>query len=332
MDIELWFQPTYDDLNLARPSTLSELCDSVIAFYLPLLSQKSNILRDRFAAGLSNADCVHINRFSEVVTAIKHHRILWDIDELPVQFRDRPGSNPPSLADSEKTHFRRVKDAWSKSRVVFTSSPVERRADLADPVVVPNTHSRSTSIQRKPSPNSLLFVGNFNHGPNVDGIIYFASEILPLLRPQITLTIVGRKPIKPELRARLDQLRENERVEFFYDVASCAPFFDRSMVAIAPIRFGGGTRLKILEAFAAKCPVVSTEKGCEGLAVTHEKELLIVDTPAAFASACTRLLDNAVLNRDLAKSAYKFFENNCSQKVVDNILKSVLDEVLMTGA
>ena len=287
-----------------------------------------------FRIGLSNADCVHVfgKHFADIVRKIRHHCILWDIDELPLTFRDKLKDTNATFSDSEKVTLETIGGAWKKSRIVFSSSLLERRAEFKEPVVVPNTHSRSASIHRQPLPNTLLFVGNFNYLPNIVGILYFVLEILPLLRHEISITIVGRRALDPKRRARLDQLKDNDRVEIFYDVASCAPYYDQSMASIAPILSGGGTRIKILESFASMCPVISTQKGCEGLAVSDERELLIADTPDGFASACTKLLDNAAFNKKIAKSAHGFFLKEHSQEVVDNIVKHVLAEVLMTLA
>ena len=79
-------------------------------------------------------------------------------------------------------------------------------------------------------------------------------------------------------------------------------------IAVVPIRFGGGTRIKILEAFAYRIPVVSTTVGCEGLDVVDGEHLLIADDPAAFAAACVRLHEDADLRARLVTAAAQLWE------------------------
>lgn len=134
----------------------------------------------------------------------------------------------------------------------------------------------------------VSFTGSMDWRPNQDGIEYFIRTILPLLRahvPEVTLLTIGRRP--PEW---LVALGKEHAVEFTGSVADVRPDMRRTAVSIVPLRIGGGSRLKILEAFAMEKAVVSTALGAEGLAVTPGKHLLIADDPQAFAGAVARLL------------------------------------------
>lgn len=139
-------------------------------------------------------------------------------------------------------------------------------------------------------PSDLLMVGSLSYYPNVDGALFFCREIFPQLAPA-TLTIVGRRPA-----AAVTALGRQPGISIAADVADPAPYYRAARLAVVPIRAGGGSRIKILEAFAHGLPVVSTSLGAEGLAVKEGYHLLIADEPLDFAIAVKRLL----ADRDLA--------------------------------
>ena len=146
-------------------------------------------------------------------------------------------------------------------------------------------------------PSRLLFIGNMGYPPGADAAVYFCREILPLIRRQMSATelwIVGRTP-RPEVR----QLN-GSGVHVTGQVDDVLPYYRQSAVCVVPLRAGGGTRLKILEAMALGRPVVSTAVGCEGLDVVDGEHLLIADNPQQFAEKTLRLLTDRQLYRRLA--------------------------------
>ncbi|MBU1568071.1 MAG: glycosyltransferase family 4 protein [Proteobacteria bacterium] len=147
----------------------------------------------------------------------------------------------------------------------------------------------------------LVFVGMMGWMPNSDGVKYFVSKILPTIKkefPSIEIDFVGKDP--PE---DVRKLSEISGVRVTGTVDDVRPYVWNSQVYIVPLRFGGGTRLKILEAFSMQIPVVSTSLGCEGIECRHEKELLIADTASEFADAVIRLLRDPALRAELSKNA-----------------------------
>src|ERR1039457_6857561 len=125
---------------------------------------------------------------------------------------------------------------------------------------------------------ALFFVGSMDWLPNVDGVLYFVREILPLIRqarPETTLAIVGPPPppqnrplaAAPPPPKLAHRAAAAPRIQVPGTVPDIRPYLWSSAVAIVPLRIGGGTRLKIYEAMAAHIPVVSTTIGAEGLSV-----------------------------------------------------------------
>ncbi len=136
-----------------------------------------------------------------------------------------------------------------------------------------------------PDPDTVVFFGAHNYFPNTDALRFFLGEIWPRVlaaRPTARLRVVGPPP-PPDIAAP-------PGVTIAGFVPDVVAEVGRAAVAIAPLRIGGGTRLKVIEAMALARPVVATSIGAEGLDVTTERDLLIADAPADFAQAVVRLL------------------------------------------
>ncbi len=139
-------------------------------------------------------------------------------------------------------------------------------------------------------PDTMLFVGNFRHPPNIKGLQHFRQEILPLIRqgrPQSRLIVVGADA--PE---NLQAILAEDGIEFLGAVADIRAVLTRYAVFVAPILSGSGIRVKILEAFACGIPVVSTRLGAEGLCDGASGIAAIADRPQAFAAAVVKLLSD----------------------------------------
>lgn len=152
-------------------------------------------------------------------------------------------------------------------------------------------------------PSILLFVGTMYYYPNIDAVLYFFKEIWPLLRrarPDLRVQIVGHRP-PPEIQ----RLAEHPGVEVTGSVPDVRPYYERATVFIVPLRLGGGTRLKIVEAMAMGVPVVSTSVGAEGLEIHPGEDILIADDPRAFADSILRLLSDPALWRQLSAAGQR---------------------------
>jgi sugar transferase (PEP-CTERM/EpsH1 system associated) len=148
---------------------------------------------------------------------------------------------------------------------------------------------------------SLLFTGRMDYAPNVDAVRWFCHDVLPRIRavqPQATLTIAGRDPA-PEVRG----LAEMVGVSVTGTVRDVRPYFAESAVYVVPLRWGGGTRLKILEAMAMGLPVVSTALGCEGLDLLPGQDLAVADGAEPFSAAVLQLLQAPAERADLGRRA-----------------------------
>ncbi len=159
-------------------------------------------------------------------------------------------------------------------------------------------------IPRTEQPNTLIFTGSFRYSANHDAMVWFLKEVYPEVTaqlPDVQLKITG-----DHANLELPTAKNVTRTGYVNDVR---PLVASSCVSLAPLRVGGGTRLKILEAMALHTPVVATTKGAEGLAARNNEHLLIADTPDEFARAVIRLLQDSQLRRRLANNAYQLVQN-----------------------
>ncbi|HYQ41151.1 MAG TPA: glycosyltransferase family 4 protein [Polyangiaceae bacterium] len=175
------------------------------------------------------------------------------------------------------------------------------------------------------APDQLLFFGANNYFPNHDALLYFIDEILPKVvaaRPNVKLSIVG-PGAQPALLAR--QSRHVEVVGFVDDVM---PHLERASAVVVPLRIGGGTRLKIVEAMAKSKAIVSTRIGAEGLDVSHEHDVLLADSPDDFAQQILRVLADPKLAQKLGQNARTLAEERYAWTAVVRQLVQFYEQLL----
>ncbi|MSV35352.1 MAG: glycosyltransferase [Bryobacterales bacterium] len=161
----------------------------------------------------------------------------------------------------------------------------------------------------------LVFAGSMDWAPNIDGITWFAEEVLPLIRArnqELPVTIVGRMP-----PAGIQALAARDRfVHVTGTVPDVRPYLWNASVAMVPLRIGGGTRLKIYEAMAAGIPVVATTIGAEGLDVSDGETIALADTPLDFARCCLDLCGDTAARARLATAAREMVASRYSWEQV----------------
>jgi polysaccharide biosynthesis protein PslH len=177
--------------------------------------------------------------------------------------------------------------------------------------------------ENPPHVADLVFLGSMDWMPNIDGIRWFVSEVLPLIRarrPECTLAIAGRKPT-----AEITALTQRDsRIQVTGTVPDVRPYLWGSTVSIVPLRIGGGTRLKIYEAMAAGIPVVSTTIGAEGLDIRDGETIRIGDNEQAFADCCLALLEDSAGRVRIADKARGMIAERYSWEVAARRFEELL--------
>lgn len=191
--------------------------------------------------------------------------------------------------------------------------------------VIPNIHA----VPAFPDPKKrrygeLVFVGGFKHDPNVDAMVYFCRDVMPLItaaHPETRLKIIGSNPPSGI------QALASDHVEVIGYVPETAPYLESAYISVAPLRYGGGMKGKVGEAMSYGLPVVTTTFGAEGFGLQPGKDLLVGDTAEAFAAQVIALLDDADLYSRIAKSGYDFIESHYSVPAVGRLLDSCLENL-----
>jgi glycosyltransferase involved in cell wall biosynthesis len=244
----------------------------------------------------------------------RRHLDLYDIESLAhrrIAALYHQNGNPAMAQYEEQL----AQQAWGQEERVLRSfdriyvcSTVDREElrdrSSAEIVVLPNTVRlpKPAPPRRPDSSFTFLFVGTLSYYPNEDALRFFCSEVLPILRrfaPQeFNLSVVGIGAT-----AALQDVASTPEVRLIGAVPDVAPYYREADAVVVPIRAGGGTRIKILEAFSHCRPVVSTSLGMEGIEVRDEEQALIADTAEDFARQCARLMADAGLRERLAEHA-----------------------------
>jgi glycosyltransferase involved in cell wall biosynthesis len=233
----------------------------------------------------------------------------------------------------EVRRWQRLHDRIGRVTVPVLCSGIDvRRSGLRNGRVVPNGYTKPTEplgrVQVDPDPK-ILFQGSLRNPPNADAARFLAREIAPLIVagfPRARVRLVGSGPeslaseVDPSLVTIVGQV-EDMRQEL--SVAD---------LVVVPLRFASGTRIKILEAFAHRIPVVSTTIGAEGLDALDGVHLLLADSSQDISKACIRLLSDLDLRRTLVDNAEALFLKRYESSVVRDRVREVAEESLHRGS
>ncbi|HKI46203.1 MAG TPA: glycosyltransferase family 4 protein [Balneolales bacterium] len=177
----------------------------------------------------------------------------------------------------------------------------------------------------EPEPLSMVFVGMMNYVPNYDGMQFFIDQVFPLIQkqiPGIKIYIVGKNPPKK----LANRSSENIIVTDFVD--DVRPYVWRSSVYVVPLRMGGGTRLKVLEALSMEKAVVTTHIGSEGIDVRDGDTVLIADNAPDFANAVIRLLNDRALRKKLGEAGRKLVTAEYEWEIITRRVGETLSNLL----
>lgn len=271
--------------------------------------------RARIQSWCAEHDLVWVQRL-EIANSIGiyhwPHSVI-DLDDLKSEYFAQQARLQPRWWDRrvrQRRAFlarRRERDVLNRFTIATVCS-TEDHATLGSPNrvhVIPNGFERPTAdpLRTAQPTRRLGFIGLIEYPPNREGLLWFANEVWPAVRAQVpgaTLRIIGQGFAGSGLEA----IPGFEALGFVDDPAAEIATWQAMIV---PIQFGGGTRIKIAESFSRRCPVIATRAGAFGYPVTNERELLLADSPADFATACTRILQDPTLGPRLAEQGWELF-------------------------
>lgn len=267
---------------------------------------------------------------------IDEHNIEHDLVRRVAQLERSTARRTYLKLESRKVHREEVA-AWRRADgCVLTSGNDEQK--LHDEVpgartrVVPNAVDLEyfSPAESTVDTDSMVFVGAINYRPNTDAVMYLAERILPLVRrsrPRATLTVVG-----PGAPLEVRRLASNEAVRIVGAVPDVRPYMAAASVVTAPLRTGGGTRLKVLEGLAMAKALVSTSVGCEGLDVRPGVDLLVADDDETFAESVVRLMKDSHLGQQLGRAGRRRVEDRYSWAAVTGELEDFYRQLVQSRA
>ncbi len=301
----------YVDLlaNLASPRPFT-----VDRNYDPTLHQRAKELHQREHFDLIICDCVqmarHVEGLEGATTVLFQHNVEAQI--LQRQARKSRGAMARYMALQWKKMDRYESEVGGRFDVVIAVSEPDKLRFESDygwkhveaiDTAVDVEYFRPDAVDDVESPDNVVFVGSMDWLPNQEAVHYFVREVWPRIRevrPAARFQVVGRNPT-PDI-FRLDGV---DGVEIVGKVADTRPYLAKAAVSVVPILVGGGTRLKIFEAMAMRKAVVSTTIGAEGLPLTHGTNVVLADSPQAFATEVIGLLESPGRRSELAASAHE---------------------------
>jgi glycosyltransferase involved in cell wall biosynthesis len=296
---EAWARPHYDLAWIGRAENYMALGDVIVG--APAVLDLDD-LRDQRIAG-----AMQVNEEGNGPPGIRSpsstviHRLGWRVQ-----------------ADVNLRRWRALQRRVASSvAAVSVCSEIDRvRIGAGNAVVIPNGYpapERPVGRLEVGDPPTLVLPALFRYRPNVDAARFLVEEIFPRIRhrlPRARVRLVG------DYDDRIADLARTEGVTLTGFVPDITDELARTDVIVVPVRFGSGTRVKILEAFAHRIPVVSTSVGCEGLEVEDRKHLLVADEPEAIAGACAELLEAPSLREGLAAAGHDLYRRRYRWDVI----------------
>jgi glycosyltransferase involved in cell wall biosynthesis len=300
-------------------------------------------------------DIIHVERISLAHSYIDNFneirkqrvRAVIDLDELESEVIARSMAYPSS---SRSTYFGRFLRRLDLQRLRKYESEIIPRFDACtvssdiemrhlsrlgfakNKQVIPNsidTRYYAPDTLNETRNKDILFVGQMSYSPNVDAVTYFVQKIFPAVLkkvPSARFFIVGQKPSENVMK-----LHDATRVIVTGEVLDTRVYHEQCAVFVTPIRFGGGTRIKILEAMAMKKAVVSTSVGAEGIPVTHGRDIIIADNEDEFAAQCVRLIEDHPLNRIIGDQAREFVSKFYDSRIIEDRICSYYSWIMDAG-
>jgi glycosyltransferase involved in cell wall biosynthesis len=240
-----------------------------------------------------------------------------------------------AAARAQADHFRRmerVNASCADVVLAITREEMEalrQEAPEARIEVVPNIHTVTASSHPWDRRRDLMFIGGFEHVPNLDAVKWFAEEIMPLVLrrlPGIALHVVGSKP--PDALKRL----ATPAVRIAGYVPDSGPYFESCRVFVSPLRYGAGMKGKIGHSMSCGLPVVTTSVGAEGMLLVDGENALIANGPEDFSRAVVRLYTDRALWNHIAERSLAHVRERFSEEAVLPRLESIFPPLARPGA
>jgi len=311
----------------------SNLPLQVYYWSVPRMQQVINQLLDQDGYDLIHAQLFRMGQYVSHVQGIP--KMLDLCDSLALNLSRRADLDRSLIRFLVKLEARRVRQYEVEIMNSFdwgtVAAPFDRdyllKQDAAlklsvVPMGVDLDHFQPTSTKYRPH---LLFTGTMSYFPNWDAALYFHDEIFPLIQvvhPETTFYVVGNDP-----PGQIRKLANRENVVVTGHVPETRPYFDEAAVCISPMRTGSGLQVKNLEAMAMGVPVVTSSLGALGLDAKVGQDLLVADTPEAFAKHIIHLIESHDFRQAVGDAGRRLVEEKYSWDILVKQLEGVYSHI-----
>jgi glycosyltransferase involved in cell wall biosynthesis len=309
-----------DNIEFRQPYVGQLQQAGVEVWHHPFVDSVAQLLSDRGKDFDVIVFCRHyiaVRYLTDVRTWAPQAKIVFDTVDLHYLREQRLAEldGSKSLRDSAQVTRQQELGVIANSDLTLVVSPVEqgllaRELPSANVEILSNIHELHPPGPGFAERTGLIFVGGFRHPPNVDAVTWFVGEVWPLVQPRLpgmTLTIVGSN-----MPTSIKELSApNVHVVGF--VEDIDPLLDAARISVAPLRYGAGVKGKINQAMACGLPVVATSVAAEGMNLQGGEDLLIADSPQAFADAVLRLYNDESLWDHLVAGGKRSVQANFSR-------------------
>jgi len=294
-------------------------------------------IMDDFQPDLVIVEQLWLFRYLEIIKSYPCKIILDEHNIESDLLKQREGSN---INDLELEVVDRIeKEAIAQSDQVWLCSNSDRQllrekyGDFNHTYLVPNgidvnSYNFNSNSSSNCNNHKIIYSGYFPYEPNQVAAKLLIENILPKIQqqyPDASLMLVGYNPSEFMLEAA----RENNNIMVTGTVPDVKPYFDQASAMVVPLLQGGGTRLKILEAFASGCPVISTSKGAEGLQAQDGKHLLLRDSIADIIEGINAVWSDIHLSQNLTQSAYNLVQTTYSWQAVAQNIEDAIKQLFL---
>jgi sugar transferase (PEP-CTERM/EpsH1 system associated) len=362
---EVHFLALADEGTKQHRSALDAMCETVETFPFPILppfSRKRQMLyrRPRRLQAFYSPD---LQERVRMLLASGRFDLVHIEEIVMAQYLLPLAAPPPVVLSRQKIDWHFEKNVaryypWGREKVHLTTEilklywferavagrpwhhmvPGERDRELSlrlnrrlSVSILPNGTDTEYFQPRLPSNNrTISFIGTMCYEPNVDGIHYFFEQVYPHIAGKVEglqIHVVGHSPI-PSVK----ELALLPGVVVTGTVPDVRPYFANSALSFVPLRIGGGSRIKILDAMAMGIPVVSTTVGAEGIDCTAGEDIFIADRPEEFAARIVQLLNDPALRQHLGLRGRQLVEQRYSWRVLGEQLEAIYADALTAHA
>jgi polysaccharide biosynthesis protein PslH len=300
-------------------------------YHLPALAQQIHRSLSDGAYDLVHLDMLPLGTYLDSIhipTLLNAHNIESDLLRRRAEATSNPIIRAYLMAQRRRLVGFETSVASRVNHVIACSDEdkqaLTRMTHLQNITVVPNgvdvgVYAPSGKVNEAAS--KIVFIGGMNWFPNRDALTWFDAEILPLILkrlPECNLDVLGRSDSRVAIQ-------HHAQVAMHGFVDDTRPYLERASVVAVPIRVGGGTRLKVLEAMSMGKALVSTTVGVEGIRVEHQRHLLVADSPAAFADSVVRLENDPALRKRLGTAARDLVASEYNWESIGRLLLRAYD-------